>query len=263
MKLLPASTSCSATRFAQIARPAYIPNMTAVTETHQLIPAWEFVADTVMGGVSTGDFKVEIYKGRTSTVLLGDVSLEHNGGFVQIAADLTVDGSPYDASAWDGFELTVCGNAAGYDFRLRTDALSRPWQSFRTDFVAPLKWRTLRLPFANLTPHKTDAKFDAAGLRRIGILAIGRQMRAEMAVAAVHLYRDRVQTKLEPIPEAHRSEIIEMALSDRVSFAAIELEYGLAEKQVKALMRDSLKPGSYRAWRKRVRVFSDRRTQYK
>ena len=67
----------------------------------------------------------------------------------------------------------------------------------------------------------------------------------------------------DPLPDAHRSEIIEMALSNHVSFADIEREYGLAEKQVKALMRESLKPGSYRAWRKRVRDFGDRRATYK
>ncbi|KGK78977.1 hypothetical protein PM03_10460 [Thalassobacter stenotrophicus] len=67
----------------------------------------------------------------------------------------------------------------------------------------------------------------------------------------------------DPLPDAHRSEIIEMALSDHVSFADIQREYGLAEKQVKALMRESLKPGSYRAWRKRVRDFGDRRATYK
>ena len=67
----------------------------------------------------------------------------------------------------------------------------------------------------------------------------------------------------DTLPDAHRSEIIEMALSDHVSFADIQREYGLAEKQVKALMRESLKPGSYRAWRKRVRDFGDRRATYK
>ncbi|MGZ2259634.1 DUF2805 domain-containing protein [Roseobacter sp. A03A-229] len=66
-----------------------------------------------------------------------------------------------------------------------------------------------------------------------------------------------------PLPNAHRSEIIEMPPSDHFSFSDIEREYGLAEKQVKALMRNTLKPGSYRAWRKRVRDFSDRRAQYK
>mgnify|MGYP000241615115 FL=1 len=61
----------------------------------------------------------------------------------------------------------------------------------------------------------------------------------------------------------HVSEIVQMALSDHVSFADIEREYGLGEKQVKALMRNTLKAGSYRTWRKRVRTFGDRRAHYK
>jgi len=65
------------------------------------------------------------------------------------------------------------------------------------------------------------------------------------------------------IPDAQVSEIIQMALSDHVSFADIRNEYGLREKEVKALMRANLKPGSYRAWRKRVRDFGDRRAHYK
>lgn len=70
-------------------------------------------------------------------------------------------------------------------------------------------------------------------------------------------------TDSKTLPPEHLSEIVQMALSDHVSFADIEQEYGLGEAQVKALMRDSLRPGSYRAWRKRVRAFSDRRAQYK
>ncbi len=70
-------------------------------------------------------------------------------------------------------------------------------------------------------------------------------------------------TKDSTLSEAHLSEIVQMALSDHVSFADIEREYGLSEKQVKALMRDSLKSGSYKAWRKRVRDFGSRRAHYK
>lgn len=67
-------------------------------------------------------------------------------------------------------------------------------------------------------------------------------------------------------PELHMtevSEIIEMALSDEVCFQAIRAAHGLSPDAVKALMRRELKPGSYRAWRKRVRQFSDRREVYK
>ena len=62
---------------------------------------------------------------------------------------------------------------------------------------------------------------------------------------------------------AEISAVIEMALSDHISFANIEREYGLSDSQVKALMRGNLKPSSYRTWRKRVRQFGDRRENYK
>ena len=63
--------------------------------------------------------------------------------------------------------------------------------------------------------------------------------------------------------DAAISEVIEMALSDHVSFATITAQTGLSADAVKALMRSSLKPGSYRAWRKRVKDFGTRREVYK
>jgi uncharacterized protein (TIGR03643 family) len=66
----------------------------------------------------------------------------------------------------------------------------------------------------------------------------------------------------EPTPAA-LSEIIEMALSDHVSFDLIKQQHGLSPDQVKGIMRTHLKTGSYRAWRKRVRDFGDRRAMYK
>jgi len=59
------------------------------------------------------------------------------------------------------------------------------------------------------------------------------------------------------------SEVIQMALSDHDSFSAIRALHGLSPDAVKTLMRQNLKSGSYRAWRKRVRTFGDRRESYK
>ncbi len=46
--------------------------------------------------------------------------------------------------------------------------------------------------------------------------------------------------------------IIEMAWEDRTPFEAIELQFGLSEGQVIALMRKELKRSSFNLWRKRV-----------
>ena len=48
------------------------------------------------------------------------------------------------------------------------------------------------------------------------------------------------------------SEIIEMAWCDKTSFDSIETITGLPEKEVIKLMRSSMKPSSFRMWRKRV-----------
>lgn len=72
---------------------------------------------------------------------------------------------------------------------MRTTALTRPWQSFRMGFTAPPAWTTLRIPFADIEPNKTDADFDLADLRRIGILGYGRAFSVDIAVSAIRFYR--------------------------------------------------------------------------
>ena len=69
--------------------------------------------------------------------------------------------------------------------------------------------------------------------------------------------------KISDLSPEYISDIVHMALSDHVSFATIQAEYGLGEKDVKSLMRNTLKAGSYKTWRKRVRDFGDRRETYK
>lgn len=152
-----------------------------------LAPDWDYVGDDVMGGVSRGQARSETVAGRRATRLTGDVSLDNNGGFVQIAFDLA-GGALFDATAFAGIEIDVLGNGERYDMRLRTDALTRPWQSFRTEFTASPDWSTCRLPFGDFEPHRTDATFDPARLRRIGILAVGRAFQADIAVAAIRLF---------------------------------------------------------------------------
>lgn len=46
--------------------------------------------------------------------------------------------------------------------------------------------------------------------------------------------------------------VIEMAWEDRTTFDSIEYQFGLKEQDVKQLMRENLKPSSYKLWRKRV-----------
>ena len=55
-----------------------------------------------------------------------------------------------------------------------------------------------------------------------------------------------------PLKNSDIERIIEMAWDDRTTFNAIEYQFGLKEQNVKQLMRENLKPSSYKLWRKRV-----------
>ena len=154
----------------------------------RLNPAWEYVDDRVMGGVSRGALSIGSKDTEPVARLTGAVCLDNNGGFIQMAFDLAPEGGVMDASGWTGLELTLRGNGETYDIRLRTAQLTRPWQSFRTSVTASPAWRVLRLPFDDFQPHRTEAPFDPSALRRIGVLAIGAEFDADISVTGVGFY---------------------------------------------------------------------------
>jgi hypothetical protein len=150
---------------------------------------WQLLTDQVMGGVSKGTMAREAIAGRAAIRMRGDVSLENNGGFIQIALDLSPDVGSVDASAWSGIELDVCGNDEQYGVHLRTDALWRPWQSYRQAFTACAEWRTVQLPFDGFVPYRTDIPLDTHRLRRIGLVAIGRAFSSDLALGGLRFMR--------------------------------------------------------------------------
>lgn len=54
------------------------------------------------------------------------------------------------------------------------------------------------------------------------------------------------------LPAEDHNRVIEMAWEDRTPFEAIKFQFGLTEKMVINLMRNSLKANSFKLWRKRV-----------
>jgi hypothetical protein len=150
--------------------------------------AWRLVSDRVMGGVSSGRLVPDSVDGRPCLHLTGEVSLDNNGGFLQASLDLSETGY-LDASAYSGIELEVLGNGEDYNLHLRTGDTTLVWQSYRATFPTAPTWRTLRLPFAGFSPYRIDRALDLAHLRRLGIVAIGRPMQADVFIARLNLYR--------------------------------------------------------------------------
>jgi len=156
--------------------------------TSTLGTVWRNVTDTVMGGISAATLTPEVAQGKACLHMRGDVSLENNGGFVQASLDLASNGF-LDASAYEGIEIEVRGNGESYNLHLRTADTAIVWQSYRIGFVAGEQWQTVRLPFAEFRPHRIDIPLDTRRLRRLGVVAIGRVMLADICFSRVALYR--------------------------------------------------------------------------
>jgi hypothetical protein len=149
---------------------------------------WRFIADTVMGGVSTGQVEFVQEAGDIYAHMTGNVSTENNGGFIQIRMELPTP-PPKETV---GVRLVVRGNKQRYFAHLRTSGTILPWQYYQAGFQVAKEWSEVRLPF-------TD--FEASGrllrtvprpgsLKSIGIVAFGRDHEAEIDVREVSFYQD-------------------------------------------------------------------------
>lgn len=151
--------------------------------------SWRGVSDRVMGGVSEETLRIDDHEGRRCLRLSGQVRLENNGGFIQMALDLDPRGGYLDALQFTGLQLIVYGNGERYSLHLRTADVTRPWQSYRAHFEAPPEWREIRLPFTEFRPHRLEAPLDLTRLRRIGVVAIGRAFYADLCLGEISFCR--------------------------------------------------------------------------
>jgi len=166
-----------------------IDDLTGDPATANLGRTWRLVTDGVMGGVSRGRLSPAEREGRNCLRLQGKVSTANNGGFIQMALELPGN-PPVDATPYTGVAITVSGNGETYNVHLRTSDLWMPWQSYRASFVARPEWHTVHLPFTDFEPYRTGQALRADRLRRLGIVAIGRDFEADLCVARVWFYAE-------------------------------------------------------------------------
>jgi len=170
-----------------LAKDLIIDDRTSDNLSSNIGTQWRMVTDQVMGGVSNGELTLDNYNGKNCLRMRGNVSTDNNGGFVQMALDLTNDGT-FDAASYAGIELTVSGDNEHYNIHLRTSDLWLPWQSYRYSFKAVSDWKTIRIPFEDIKAYRTTTKFHKDKLKRIGLVAIGKDFKADLCVASIKLY---------------------------------------------------------------------------
>lgn len=164
-----------------------IDDMFSADTTSCLGTRWQVFSDQVMGGLSSAGLSLAEIEGRRCLRLRGFVSTANNGGFAQAALDLAPHGEPRDLSRFRAIEFDVFGNHEDYNLHLRTPDVTRPWQSYRATFHAPAEWTRVRIDFTDFVPHRLETPLNPAAIRRVALVAIGRDFRADLAFANLQL----------------------------------------------------------------------------
>ena len=148
---------------------------------------WEYIADTVMGGVSEGRVQFVTADDQTVLKLSGNVSTQNNGGFIQARLPLQ-EALPESAQ---GIWLKVRGNNQPYFVHLRTSGTLLPWQHYQAKFEVSDTWQVVRLPWSAFEPSEGFSSVLlretplATKIKSIAIVAFGRDHQADVEVAEI------------------------------------------------------------------------------
>jgi len=140
------------------------------------------ITDNVMGGVSSGAVDWISHDGTDCLSLTGNVSTANNGGFIQAAMDIEPDISKA-LSMQDAVVIKARGNGESYNVHLRTSDLWFPWQAYRASFETDGNWQIFRIALQEFVPYKTSTQLNPKKIKRIGIVALGRDFNAEICIA--------------------------------------------------------------------------------
>lgn len=145
---------------------------------------WRFIADTVMGGISTGGGGFD--QSASALHLQGNVSTANNGGFIQIRTELNEGVEPN----FTGISLKVKGNGETYFVHLRNGASILPWQYYSAEFVANKNWTTIDIPFSAFKRSSScmPKSYNPSSTKTVGLVAFGKDYKADLWVSNLSFY---------------------------------------------------------------------------
>ena len=152
---------------------------------------WQLVTDQVMGGVSSGKIEFLPFERRFCMRLIGTVSLENNGGFIQARLYFDPQQKPINAHDSDGVKLRVKGNGQTYALHLRSKDTVLAWQYYQAEFTARQTWQEIKIPFTQFEPASLKPSLDTKTLTSIAVVAIKKEMQADLWVDEISFYKEQ------------------------------------------------------------------------
>jgi len=147
---------------------------------------WKFIADTVMGGISSGKLSFSVDDNANFARMVGKVSTENNGGFIQFRRSV-INGLPAKTK---GLKLSLRGNGQKYFVHIRTKGTFLPWQYYQQSFMANEGWSETTMLLDEFRPSGVLLRktIDPNSIKSIGIVAFGRDHEAEIDVRKISFF---------------------------------------------------------------------------
>ena len=147
---------------------------------------WEFIADTVMGGVSEGRVSFQKEKNIFYARMTGNVSLENNGGFIQFRRKVENKLS----NNLQGINVKVRGNDLEYYIHIRTKGTILPWQYYQAAFKVKNEWNEIAIKFLDFKRSgiMLSKKFKPKNITSFAIVAYGKNHKVNIEVDTISLY---------------------------------------------------------------------------
>ena len=152
---------------------------------------WEGFTDQVMGGESEIATRLMSEGGEIFIRMEGEVSLEDNGGFIQIRLKLADSFKVYDASGYDGIRLFTRGEGSDYYLFVRTNKTVFPWQFYKARVALREDWQSIDIPWSafEVGDYGRIAEFNPANLKSVALVAYGAEFNAEIDLMNIGLFK--------------------------------------------------------------------------
>lgn len=152
---------------------------------------WEGFTDRVMGGRS--DISAGIVKQDDEAFMRmrGKVSLENNGGFIQVRLKFFERRGFFDASGYRGIRVKARGTGDNYYIHVRTSKTIFPWKYYSAPLLVSPGWVEIELPWTLFTggDYGSVPGLTVDKLKSVAVVASKAEFDADIEVSEIGFYR--------------------------------------------------------------------------
>ena len=149
---------------------------------------WQYISDQTMGGVSNGQAVLEKDGDIFFARLIGNVSTDNNGGFIQLRSTLSFVDLYNKNKTLEGVRLNTKGNGETYHIFIRTSETRSYSDFYYATFIADEEWEIVDLPFTKFKHRFSNSVLDGNDIQTFGIVAYGRDFISDVSVSNIIFY---------------------------------------------------------------------------